>query len=349
MKRALITGITGQDGSYLAELLIGKGYEVHGIKRRSSSFNTGRLDAIYADWHQKTARMYLHFADLSDSTSLIRLLCDIRPDEVYNLAAQSHVRVSFDIPEYTSDVAALGTLRLLEIVRLLGLKSRFYQASSSEMFGSAPPPQGETTPFHPRSPYACAKLFAHSVTVNYREAYGMFACSGILFNHESPRRGETFVTRKIARAAARIKMGLQAKLYLGNMEARRDWGYAPEYVEAMWLILQQEKPDDFVIGTGKSHSVKDFLDLAFACVDLDWHDYVEIDPLYYRPSEVDNLVAETSKARKQLQWHHRVELPELVSVMVRAELEAITNGEGPGSMSNEDRGSSPDHVRIATS
>ena len=319
MKRALITGITGQDGSYLAELLIGKGYEVHGIKRRSSSFNTGRLDAIYADWHQKTARMYLHFADLSDSSSLIRLLGDIRPDEVYNLAAQSHVRVSFDVPEYTSEVTALGTLRLLEIIRLLDLKTRFYQASSSEMFGSAPPPQGETTPFHPRSPYACAKLFAHSVTVNYREAYGMFACSGILFNHESPRRGETFVTRKIARAAARIKMGLQAKLYLGNMEARRDWGYAPEYVEAMWLILQQEKPDDFVIGTGKSHSVKDFLDLAFACVDLDWHNYVEIDPLYYRPSEVDNLVAETSKARKKLQWHHRVELPELVSVMVRAE------------------------------
>jgi GDPmannose 4,6-dehydratase len=347
MKRALITGITGQDGSYLAELLIGKGYEVHGIKRRSSSFNTGRLDAIYADWHQKTARMYLHFADLSDSTSLIRLLGDIRPDEVYNLAAQSHVRVSFDVPEYTSEVTALGTLRLLEIIRLLDLKTRFYQASSSEMFGSAPPPQGETTPFHPRSPYACAKLFAHSVTVNYREAYGMFACSGILFNHESPRRGETFVTRKIARAAARIKMGLQAKLYLGNMEARRDWGYAPEYVEAMWLILQQEKPDDFVIGTGKSHSVKDFLDLAFACVNLDWHKYVEIDPLYYRPSEVDNLVAETSKARKKLQWHHRVELPELVSVMVRAELEAITNGER--SMSNEDRGSSPDHVRIATS
>jgi len=347
MKRALITGITGQDGSYLAELLISKGYEVHGIKRRSSSFNTGRLDAIYADWHQKTARMFLHFADLSDSSNLIRLLGDIRPDEIYNLAAQSHVRVSFDVPEYTSDVTGLGTLRLLEIVRLLGLKTRFYQASSSEMFGSAPPPQGEITPFHPRSPYACAKLFAHSVTVNYREAYGIFACSGILFNHESPRRGETFVTRKIARAAARIKMGLQAKLYLGNVEARRDWGYAPEYVEAMWLILQQEKPDDFVIGTGKSHSVKDFLDLAFACVDLDWHHYVEIDPLYYRPSEVDNLVAETSKARKQLQWHHRVELPELVSVMVRAELEGITNGQR--SMPNEDRGFPPDQVWVATS
>jgi len=346
MKRALITGITGQDGSYLAEFLIGRGYEVHGIKRRSSSFNTGRLDAVYADWHQKNARMFLHFADLSDSSSLITLLGDIRPDEVYNLAAQSHVRVSFDIPEYTCDVTGIGALRLLEVIRRLGLKTRFYQASSSEMFGSAPAPQSEMTPFHPRSPYACAKLFAHSVTVNYREAYGIFACSGILFNHESPRRGETFVTRKIARAAARIKMGLQAKLYLGNMEARRDWGYAPEYVEAMWLMLQQEKPDDFVIGTGESHSVKDFLDLAFECVDLDWHDYVEIDPLYYRPSEVDNLVAETSKARKQLQWHHRVEFPELVKVLVQAELETIENGKQL--TSSEDRGLPYDRLRVAT-
>jgi GDPmannose 4,6-dehydratase len=347
MKKALITGITGQDGSYLAELLLSKGYEVHGIKRRSSSFNTGRLDAMYADWHQKTARMFLHFADLADSSSLLRLLSEIRPDEVYNLAAQSHVRVSFDIPEYTCDITAMGALRLLEIIRLLGLKTRFYQASSSEMFGSAPPPQGEMTCFHPRSPYACAKLFANSVTVNYREAYGMFACSGILFNHESPRRGETFVTRKIAQAAARIKMGLQEKLYLGNMEARRDWGYAPEYVKAMWLMLQQEKPEDFVVGTGESHSVKDFLDLAFACVDLDWHNYVEIDPLYYRPSEVDNLVADTSKAQKQLQWHHRVEFPELVSVMVRAELEAISNGKQP--MSNENRGYPPDRLWVAAS
>jgi GDPmannose 4,6-dehydratase len=347
MKRALITGITGQDGSYLAELLIGKGYEVHGIKRRSSSFNTGRLDAIYADWHQKSARMFLHFADLSDSTSLIKLLGDIRPDEIYNLAAQSHVRVSFDVPEYTCDITAIGALRLLEIIRLLGLKTRFYQASSSEMFGSAPSPQGEMTPFHPRSPYACAKLFAHSITVNYREAYGMFACSGILFNHESPRRGETFVTRKIAQSAARIKMGLQAKLYLGNTEARRDWGYAPEYVKAMWLMLQQEKPDDFVIGTGESHSVTDFLDLAFACVDLDWHDYVEIDPLYYRPSEVDNLVAIASKAQNQLQWHHRVEFPELVRVMVQAELEAIASGKH--SVSNENRGNPPDRVWVAAS
>jgi GDPmannose 4,6-dehydratase len=345
MKRALITGITGQDGSYLAELLLGKGYEVHGIKRRSSSFNTGRLDAMYADWHQKTTRMFLHFADLSDSSSLVKLLGDIRPDEVYNLAAQSHVRVSFDIPEYTCDITALGTLRLLEIIRLLGLKTRFYQASSSEMFGSALPPQGEMTPFHPRSPYACAKLFAHSVTVNYREAYGTFACSGILFNHESPRRGETFVTRKIAQAAARIKMGLQAKLYLGNMEARRDWGYAPEYVNAMWLMLQQERPEDFVIGTGESHSVKDFLELAFACVDLDWHNYVEIDPLYYRPSEVDDLVADNAKARKQLQWHHRVDFPELVSIMVQAELEAISNGKHP--MSNESRVYPPNRLWVA--
>lgn len=345
MKRALITGITGQDGSYLAEFLIGRGYEVHGIKRRSSSFNTGRLDAIYADWHQKNTRMFLHFADLSDSSSLITLLGDIRPDEIYNLAAQSHVRVSFDIPEYTCDIAAMGALRLLEIIRRLGLKTRFYQASSSEMFGSAPPPQSEMTPFHPRSPYACAKLFAHSATVNYREAYGMFTCSGILFNHESPRRGETFVTRKITRAVARIKAALQEKLYLGNLEARRDWGYAPEYVEAMWLMLQQEKPEDFVIGTGKSHSVKDFLDLAFAYVDLNWHDYVEIDSLYYRPSEVENLVAETSKARKQLHWHHRVEFPELVKIMVQAELEAIANGKQ--STSSEDRGFPGDRPWVA--
>jgi GDPmannose 4,6-dehydratase len=289
--------------------------------------------------------MFLHFADLSDSSSLVKLLGDIRPDEVYNLAAQSHVRVSFDIPEYTCDITALGTLRLLEIIRLLGLKTRFYQASSSEMFGSALPPQGEMTPFHPRSPYACAKLFAHSVTVNYREAYGTFACSGILFNHESPRRGETFVTRKIAQAAARIKMGLQAKLYLGNMEARRDWGYAPEYVNAMWLMLQQERPEDFVIGTGESHSVKDFLELAFACVDLDWHNYVEIDPLYYRPSEVDELVADNAKARKQLQWHHRVDFPELVSIMVQAELEAISNGKHP--MSNESGVYPPNRLWVA--
>ena len=320
MKRALITGITGQDGSYLAELLIGKGYEVHGIKRRSSSFNTGRLDAIYADWHQKTARMFLHFADLSDSSNLIRLLGDIRPDEVYNLAAQSHVRVSFDVPEYTSDVTGLGTLRLLEIVRLLGLKTRFYQASSSEMFGSAPPPQGEITPFHPRSPYACAKLFAHSVTVNYREAYGIFACSGILFNHESPRRGETFVTRKIARAVAHIKRQLQDYLYLGNLDALRDWGYAKEYVEAMWLMLQQDAPDDFVIGTGETHSIREFVELAFSHVNLDWRDFVRFDPRYCRPAEVDALCASPSKARQILKWSHCVGFQELVELMVDAEL-----------------------------
>ena len=334
MKRALITGITGQDGSYLAEFLIDRGYEVHGIKRRSSSFNTGRLDAIYSDWHQKNTRMFLHFADVSDSSSLIPLLGDIRPDEIYNLAAQSHVRVSFDIPEYTCDIAAMGALRLLEIIRRLGLKSRFYQASSSEMFGSAPPPQSEKTPFHPRSPYACAKLFAHWITVNYRESYGLFACSGILFNHESPRRGETFVSRKIAHAVARIKMGLQEKLYLGNLEARRDWGYAPEYIEAMWLMLQQDTPDDFVIGTGTNHSVKEFVDLAFSHVGLDWREYVQIDPLYYRPAEVDNLLADPTKARKQLQWHHHVEFPELVKLMVDAELALLSGqpvaGEEPG-------------------
>src|SRR5882762_1371328 len=292
MKRALITGITGQDGSYLAELLLNKGYEVHGIKRRSSSFNTGRLDAVYADWHQKTARMFLHFADLSDSSSLIRLLSEIRPDAVYHLAAQSHVRVRFDIPEYTCAITAMGALRLLEIIRLLGLKTRFYQASSSEMFGSAPPPQSEMTCFHPRSPYACAKLFAHSVTVNYRESYNMFACGGILFNHESPRRGETFVTRKIANAAARIKQGLQDKLYMGNLDAKRDWGYAPEYVEAMWLMLQQDEPEDYVIGTGETHTVREFLELSFAHAGLDWREHTEIDPRYLRPAEVDALQAD---------------------------------------------------------
>ena len=325
MKRALITGITGQDGSYLAEFLINRGYEVHGVKRRSSSFNTGRLDPIYEDWHEKGSRLFLHFADLTDSSSLMTLLSDLCPDEIYNLAAQSHVRVSFDIPEYTSDVTAMGALRLLEIVRRLGLKSKFYQASSSEMFGSAPPPQSETTPFHPRSPYGCAKLFAHTVTVNYRESYGIFACSGILFNHESPRRGETFVTRKVARAVAQIKMGLQEKLHLGNLEARRDWGYAPEYVEAMWLMLQQEEPDDYVIGTGTSHSVRDFVDLAFQHLRLDWRDYVELDPRYYRPAEVESLLADPTKAREKLKWRHKVEFPVLVEILVNAELEALTN------------------------
>src|SRR6266480_7225452 len=319
MKRALITGITGQDGSYLAELLLSKGYEVHGIIRRASTFNTSRIDHIYQDPNHPGTKLFLHHGDLSSTEWILNLIYSLAPDEVYHLAAQSHVKVSFDIPEYTGDITGLGTMRLLEAIRRSGAKTRFYQASSSEMFGSAPPPQSEMTCFHPRSPYACAKLFAHSGTVYYREAYGIFACSGILFNHESPRRGETFVTRKIAQAAARIKLGLQDKLYLGNMEARRDWGYAPEYVKAMWLMLQQERPDDFVIGTGESHSVKDFLDSAFAAVDLDWHNYVEIDPLYYRPSEVHSLVAETSKARKQLQWHHRVDFLHFATIIVQAE------------------------------
>lgn len=320
MKRALITGVTGQDGSYLAEFLLEKNYEVHGLKRRSSSFNTGRVDRIYADLHQHGNRFFLHYADLSDAGSIWKLLYDVRPDEVYNLAAQSHVRVSFDIPEYTADITAAGALRLLEGIRETGIHTRFYQASSSEMFGSAPPPQSEQTIFHPRSPYACAKLFAHSVTINYRESYRMFACSGILFNHESPRRGETFVTRKIARGVAHIKYGLQDKLYLGNLEARRDWGYAPEYVEAMWLMLQQDTPDDYVVGTGEMHTVREFLELSFAHVGLDWRDHVATDPRYLRPAEVDALQADPAKAHARLGWHHRVSFPDLVRLMVDAEL-----------------------------
>ncbi|MBK7930444.1 MAG: GDP-mannose 4,6-dehydratase [Bryobacterales bacterium] len=323
MPKALITGVTGQDGSYLAELLLQKGYEVHGIKRRASSFNTGRVDGIYADLHEETNRFFLHFADLADSSSLSRLLYDIRPDEVYNLAAQSHVRVSFDIPEYTSDITATGALRLLESIRQTGIRTRFYQASSSEMYGSTPPPQNETTVFHPRSPYACAKLFGHSITVNYRESYGMFAVSGILFNHESPRRGETFVTRKIARAVAHIKYGLQNKLYMGNLDAKRDWGYAPEYVEAMWRMLQQDSPCDYVIGTGEMHSVREFLDLAFAHVGLDANRHVEIDPRYLRPAEVDALQADPAKAYTQLGWRHHTSFADLVRIMVDAELDAL--------------------------
>jgi GDPmannose 4,6-dehydratase len=323
MKRALITGITGQDGSYLAELLLSKGYEVHGIKRRSSSFNTGRVDGIYHDFHEHGTRFFLHFADLSDSSSLSRLLYDVKPDEVYNLAAQSHVRVSFDVPEYTCDVTATGALRLLESIRQTGIKTRYYQASSSEMFGSTPPPQTELTPFHPRSPYACSKLYAHWQTINYRESYGMFATSGILFNHESPRRGETFVTRKIAMAAAHIKHGLQKKLYMGNIDALRDWGYAPEYVEAMWRMLQQDSPDDYVIGTGEMHTVREFLDHAFARVNLDWHDYVEFDPRYLRPAEVDALQADPSKAREQLGWVHGTSFSDLVGLMVDAEMDTL--------------------------
>lgn len=337
MKRALITGITGQDGSYLAEFLLGKGYEVHGVKRRSSSFNTERLDGIYSDWHEQDGSLFLHFADMSDAGSLWNLLYDVQPDEVYNLAAQSHVRVSFDIPEYTCDITGNGALRLLEGIRRAGLNCRYYQASSSEMFGSAPPPQNERTIFHPRSPYACAKLFAHSMTINYRESYGMFACSGILFNHESPRRGETFVTRKIARAAARIKAGLQETLYIGNMSARRDWGYAPEYVEAMWLMLQQDEPDDYVIGTGESHCVKTFVELAFARVGLDWTEHVTVDPRYYRPTEVDILRADPSRANQRLGWQHRTEFEDLVGIMVDAEIQAIAAPCSGGRSESDDR------------
>jgi len=324
MKRALIAGITGQDGSYLAELLLRKGYEVHGIKRRSSSFNTERVDAIYRDFHEDdSSRFFLHFADLADASSISPLLHKIQPDEVYNLAAQSHVRVSFDVPEYTCDITATGALRMLESIRQTGLKTRYYQASSSEMFGSAPPPQSEDTVFHPRSPYACAKMFAHNITVNYRESYGMFAASGILFNHESPRRGETFVTRKIARAVAHIKFGFQKKLYLGNMDALRDWGYAPEYVEAMWMMLQQDSPDDYVIGTGEMHSVREYVEAAFSHVGLDWQEYVATDARYLRPAEVDALQADPSKARKLLGWKHKVGFKELVGLMVTAEVEDL--------------------------
>jgi GDPmannose 4,6-dehydratase len=319
MPKALITGITGQDGSYLAELLRSKGYEIHGLKRRSSSFNTDRVDHLYVDFHNSAAKFFLHFADLTDASSLAWLLTDIRPDEIYNLGAQSHVKVSFEIPEYTSDVVALGTARLLEAIRRAGLRCRFYQASSSEMFGNTPPPQNEHSAYHPRSPYACAKVFAHQLTVNYRESYNLHASCGILFNHESPRRGETFVTRKITRAVARIKLGLQQKLYLGNLEARRDWGFAGDYVEAMWMMLQQDAPDDYVIGTGESHSVREFTELAFAHAGLDWHDHVEVDPCYFRPAEVDNLRADCSKARQAFGWEPKVAFDELVRMMVDAD------------------------------
>ena len=320
MRRALITGITGQDGSYLAEFLSSKGYEVHGLKRRSSSFNTDRVDHMYVDAHTSGARFFLHYGDLSDASCLARYLTEIRPDEIYNLGAQSHVKVSFEIPEYTSDVVGLGTIRLLEAIRLAGVDARFYQASSSEMYGSTPPPQSEATPFHPRSPYACAKVFAHQITVNYRESYQMHASCGILFNHESPRRGETFVTRKITRAVAQIKLGFQDKLFLGNLDARRDWGFAGDYVRAMWMMLQRDEPDDYVIGTGESHSVKEFVELSFQHAGLDWEKYVEIDPRYFRPSEVDALEADPSKARKVLGWQPEVSFHELVRMMVDADM-----------------------------
>ncbi len=323
-KKALITGITGQDGSYLAELLLSKGYEVHGIKRRSSSFNTSRIDSVLPDWHERDARLFLYFADLADSSSLIRLLSQIQPNEVYHLGAQSHVRTSFDIPEYTADITAVGTTRILEAIHATGIKTRFYQASSSEMFGqAAETPQRETTLFRPRSPYACAKLYAHWLTVNYRESYGLYACSGILFNHESPRRGETFVSRKITRAVARISCGLQRKLYLGNLDAKRDWGYAPEYVDAMWRMMQLDQPDDFVVATGETHTVREFVQNAFDYAGLDWTKFVEIDPRYFRPSEVDILQGDASKARKLLGWEPKIKFRQLVKLMVDADLQLL--------------------------
>jgi GDPmannose 4,6-dehydratase len=322
MKRALLTGITGQDGSYLAELLLDKGYEVHGLIRRSSTFNTSRIDHLYVDTHDPTARLFLHYGDLANSEQLTSLIYNLQPEEIYHLGAQSHVKVSFDMPESTGDITGLGTTRILEAVRRSGIKVRFYQASSSEMFGDAPAPQSEESPFRPKSPYAAAKVYGYWMVVNYREAYSLFACNGILFNHESPRRGETFVTRKITRALARILAGQQKKLYLGNLAAQRDWGYTPEYVEVMWLMLQQERPDDYVIGTGESHSVGEFVEEAFTYVGRDWRAYVEIDPRYFRPTEVDLLRADASKARKQLGWEPRVSFKELVSIMVDADLEA---------------------------
>ena len=320
MKKALITGITGQDGSYLAELLLEKGYEVHGLIRRASTFNTSRIDHLYTDPHDPKARLFLHYADLTDGSRLVTLLEKVAPEEVYNLAAQSHVQVSFDEPEFTGLTTGLGTTRLLEAIRRLSLPCRFYQASSSEMFGATPPPQNEHTPFHPRSPYGAAKVYAYWITRNYREAYDLFAVNGILFNHESPRRGPTFVTRKIARAAARISLGMERDLYLGNLDAVRDWGYAPEYVEGMWRMLQADAPDDFVLATGTAYSVRDFLTLAFQHVGLDWERYVQIDERYLRPSEVDALIGDRSRAEQELGWAPTVRTPELARIMVDAEL-----------------------------
>ncbi len=323
-KKALVTGITGQDGSYLAELLLSKGYEVHGIIRRASTFNTGRLEEIYQDPHQSGKRLFLHYGDLSDGSALARLISKIAPDEIYNLAAQSHVRVSFDAPEYTADITGTGTVRLLEAIREAGIKPRFYQASSSEMFGLVQEvPQKETTPFYPRSPYGCAKVFSYWLTVNYRESYGLHASNGILFNHESPRRGETFVTRKITRAVAHIKNGLQKKLYLGNIEAKRDWGYAKEYVEAMWLMTQQPQADDYVIATNETHSVREFLEHAFTHVGLHWKDYVDFDERYCRPAEVDLLIGDYSKAKAKLGWEPKTKFADLVKLMVDADMKKV--------------------------
>lgn len=324
-KRALITGITGQDGSYLAELLLSKGYEVHGLIRRASTFNTARIDHLYVDPHDPGAKLFLHYGDLSDGARLVTLLAQIKPHEVYNLAAQSHVRVSFEEPEHTGDTTGMGTIRLLEAVRMAGIETRFYQASSSEMFGATPPPQNEDTPFYPRSPYGAAKVYSYWVTKNYREAYGMFAVNGILFNHESPRRGETFVTRKITRAVAAIKAGKQDSLYMGNLDAVRDWGYAAEYVEGMWRMLQVDEPDDFVLATGAGYTVRDFLQVAFDHVGLNWEDHVKFDERYLRPTEVDALVGDASKAHAKLGWKSTVETPELARIMVEADVEALKN------------------------
>ena len=322
-KRALITGITGQDGSYLAELLLEKGYEVHGIIRRASTFNTSRIDHLYNDPHIAGTRLFLHYGDLSDGTRLVTLLEQVQPDEVYNLGAQSHVRVSFDEPEYTGNSTGLGSIRLLEAIRMVGLQCRYYQASSSEMFGATPPPQHEETPFYPRSPYGAAKLYSYWVTRNYREGYGMFAVNGILFNHESPRRGETFVTRKITRAVARIKAGVQSELFMGNLDAVRDWGYAPEYVEAMWMMLQHNEPDDYVVSTGTDYTVRDFLQLSFEHVGLDWEKYVKFDERYLRPTEVDALVGDSSRARNALGWVPKVLTPELAQIMVDSDIASL--------------------------
>ena len=325
MTKALITGITGQDGSYLAEQLLARGYEVHGLIRRSSSFNTGRLAEIYRDRHESDVKLFLHYADLAESSRLVRLIYEIQPDEVYHLGAQSHVRVSFDIPEYTMDVTGMGTIRVLEAIRDAQITPRFYQASSSEMFGSAPPPQGENTPFHPRSPYAVAKAMGFWAAVNYRESYGMHASNGILFNHESPRRGETFVTRKITRALVRIQAGLQEKLYLGNLDAKRDWGYAPDFTEAMWMIVQHDEPGDYVIATGEMHSVRDFLNAAGEHLGIDWEKVVEIDPTYYRAAEVDALCGDATKAREQLGWEPTVTFNELVKIMIDADVKQLAD------------------------
>lgn len=338
-KRALITGITGQDGSYLSELLLEKGYEVHGIIRRTSTFNTDRIDHIYEDPHNEQARLFLHYGDLTDGTTLRRILEEVQPTEIYNLGAQSHVRVSFDSPEYTVDAVGMGTLRLLEAIRdyrhRTGIEVRFYQAGSSEMFGKVQEvPQKETTPFYPRSPYACAKVYGHWQTVNYRESYGMFACNGILFNHESPRRGETFVTRKITRAIARIVAGRQKKIYLGNLDSKRDWGYAKDYVRAMWLMLQQDEPDDYVVATGETYSVREFLDIAFKYVNLDWQTYVEFDDRYLRPAEVDLLIGDPTKAKQKLGWEPSVTFEQLVQLMVEADLKALGLSSNNGNASH---------------